>query len=156
MSDINPVNQALITLLDNQASRTTAAFEGLGIESFDACPGKDCNAIRQIGEHLLKLRGFQLKLLHSPLKDKMPSADNITDMADLLARLDAATALVRQAIAEHDSADWYHVPEQPREGRWGDECTLSRLTRPFNDFTNHLGAIRAIRRILGEPAPNVQ
>jgi hypothetical protein len=30
------------------------------------------------------------------------------------------------------------------------------VIRPMNDFTNHLGAVRAMRRMAGNPAPRTQ
>ena len=67
-----------------------------------------------------------------------------------------AASLLREAIETHDPEDWYTVPATPREGRWGEEPTIMRFVRPFNDFTNHLGSIRAIRRILGHPNERTQ
>ena len=156
MPELHPINQALLTLLDNQMTRTEAVFEGLAAELFDVDPGGDCNSIRAICNHLVGLRRFQLTLLESPLAAQVdePAPDDAPDA--VLARLTAAAALVRRAIASHDPADWYAAPGKKRDGFWADDPTLLRFTRPFNDFTSHLGAIRAIRRILGHPAARTQ
>lgn len=151
----DPINQTLLHLLENQANRTHYAFEGLNAEVFTNDPGGGCNSIQQIGEHLIGLRGFQLMLLGSDLAKQMPAKDAAT-VDELVSKLDTATALVRQAIESHDPADWHAEPTEPREGPWAELPTLIRVIRPINDFTNHLGAIRAIRRIMGNPADQTQ
>jgi alpha-amylase/alpha-mannosidase (GH57 family) len=70
--------------------------------------------------------------------------------------LDASTDVISEAIRTHDPEDWMRTPRVPREGMWGDEPTLFRFVRPLNDVTNHLGAIRALRRIDGNPADRTQ
>ena len=50
MSDIHPINRTLLMLLDNQASRTRHAVEGLEPALFTREPGGDCNSIRDIGD----------------------------------------------------------------------------------------------------------
>lgn len=142
-------------LLDNQISRTHFAFEGLEAGLFTLDPGSGCNSIQKIGEHLIALRGFQLMLLRSELGKQMPEK-SAASLTDLLSKLDAATALVRQAIEAHDPEDWHAEPTEPREGPWAELPTLLRFVRPMNDFTNHLGAIRALRRIHGNPAEKTQ
>ncbi|MCG3178073.1 MAG: hypothetical protein BIFFINMI_00396 [Phycisphaerae bacterium] len=156
MSELHPTNQALLVALDNQAARTRHALADLPQAIYEAAPGGDCNSIRKIGEHLLKLRQFQLKLLESPLAADVPPLDEAATPARLTAALDKGEALVREAIAGHDPADWHRTPPAPREGPWGGEPTIRRLIRPLNDFTNHIGGIRAIRRILGSPAEKTQ
>lgn len=156
MSEPHPINQTLLELLANQVSRTTAAFADMRDETFTAAPGGDCKSIADITAHLIVLRGFQLKLMESALAEQMPDASSLSSLEDHLAALDAATQLVRSAIAAHEPTDWMLTPQPPREGMWGDEPTLARLVRPFNDFTNHLGGIRAIRRIFGDPAQQTQ
>jgi hypothetical protein len=156
MSQPHPINQTLLTLLDNQIARTTAAFEDMREETFTAVPGGDCKSIADITSHLFKLRSFQLKLIESSRIEQMPDASAFKSISDHLAALDCAAQLIRDAITEHDPDDWTNTPNPPREGMWGDLPNLTRLTRPFNDFTNHLGSIRAIRRILGDPAQQTQ
>ena len=156
MKNQNPINQTLLTILDNQAARIQCAFEGLSEQVFDASPGGDCNTISQIGQHLLLLHRFQLTLLESPAAAEIADPESIETLEELVGHLERSTHLVRQAIEAHDADDWYRVPDSPREGPWGEEPTLARLTRPLNDFTNHLGAIRAIRRSLGNPAERTQ
>jgi hypothetical protein len=156
MKNQNQINRTLLTILENQAARTQCAFEGLSEQVFEASPGGDCNAISQIGQHLLVLRRFQLTLLESPSAAQVAEPESVDSLDDLVGQLEAATHLVRQAIEVHDADDWYRVPDSPREGPWGEEPTLARLTRPLNDFTNHLGAVRTIRRSLGNPADRTQ
>ncbi len=156
MDPTHPINQALLTLLDNQAARTVAAMEELPQEVYQADPGRDCHSIRAIGEHLIGLQRFQLRLLESPLAEQVPSAQEAATIAGLRSALDRGAGLLRRAIGEHDPDDWFRPPPSPRQGPWGDEPTLARWSRPFNDLTNHLGAIRAIRRILACPAPRAQ
>jgi uncharacterized damage-inducible protein DinB len=156
MSQPHPINQTLLTLLDNQVARTTAAFEDIERATFDAEPGSDCNSIRRISEHMVKLRGFMLKILESPLAEQMPQVEPHETLEHRFAHLDRATRLLHQAIEQYPPDQWHTPPAEPREGPWGDEPTLARLSRPFNDFVNHLGAIRTIRRIVGDPAPRTQ
>ncbi len=145
----------LLAILDNQASRTAHALADLPQAVFTAAPGGDCHSIAQIGRHLVELRCFQLRLLGVGDCDPgaLPAAD---DAAALLKQLEPLTQRVRAAVREHDGADWTQPPASPRPGPWGDEPTLQRVVRPLNDFTTHLGAIRAIRRMLGHPAAGVQ
>lgn len=152
---VHPINQTLLHLLDNQASRTYFAFEGLDAGVFTLDPGSGCNSIRKIGEHLIGLRGFQLMLLGSEFAKKMPEK-SAASPEELLSKLDAATALVRRAIESHDPEDWHSAPTEPREGPWVELPTLLRFIKPFNDFTNHLGGIRALRRVHGNPAEKTQ
>ena len=147
MSDIHPTNQVLITILENQMVRTEIAFEGLATETYRAEPGGDCNSLERIGKHLISLRQFQLMLLESPLAEQVPSLIASGSVEELLPALKKAAELVHKAIVQHDPEDWYRVPEPPREGKWGEDPTIIRFARPFNDFTNHLGGVRAIRRI---------
>jgi len=156
MDQPHPINRSLLTLLENQVARTGAAFEDLDEPTFAAEPGADCNSIQRIGRHLLLLRRFQISMLESPLADEVDLPERDESLDGLRRTLDEAAGLLRHAIVDHDPDDWYTVPDPAREGRWGDEATLLRFVRPFNDFTNHLGAIRAIRRILGKPNERTQ
>ena len=156
MSDIHPTNQVLLTILDNQMGRTEYAFEGITAETYSAEPGGDCNSLERIGEHLIRLRQFQLMMLESPLAQQAPSLSASGSIEQLLPALKKAAELVHRAIKTHDPEDWYQVPDPPREGRWGEDPTIIRFTRPFNDFTNHLGAARAIRRMFGCGAEQTQ
>ncbi len=155
MAAPHPISQTLLELLTNQSNRTRFALEGLAPEVFSADPGGGCHSIQQIGEHLVGLRGFQLMLLGSGLAKDMPEKA-VASVDDLRSKLDQATDLVRRAIQEHDPDDWHAKPTEPREGPWAELPTLIRVIRPINDFTNHLGAIRAIRRILGNSAEQTQ
>lgn len=156
MSDLHPINRTLITVLDNQRRRTAFAFEALPEAVYDAEPGGGCNTIRRIGEHLIRLRQFQLLLLESPLAEQVPSVDAGETVGQLVEALGKGAELVRRAIEQHDPEDWYVVPDPPREGRWGEDATIERFIRPFNDFTNHLGSVRSIRRMLGAGAEQTQ
>lgn len=157
MPDTHPTNRTLLAILANQVTRTAAAFEDLTQDVYEHQPGGDCNSIRGIGEHLIMLRGFQLKLLESPLEADVPHASSSSSsVANLLTTLGDATRLVESALRDHDPEDWDRPPAHPRSGPWADEPTLARIVRPLNDFTNHLGAIRAIRRVCGSPAERTQ
>lgn len=142
------ISTALIALLENQRHRTVAALEDLPDAAWRATPGGDCNPIAGIGRHLVRLRRFQLDLLGSPRAAQVGGLDDTCSLEAVRDALAAAHDELRAAIAEHDATDWIAVPTTPREGPWGDECTLARFARPFNDYTNHLGAIRAVRRVL--------
>ena len=156
MDAVHPSNRALLVLLENQVTRTQAVFEDLSDEAFDAAPGGDCHSIREIGQHLLQLRRFQLSLLESPLAGDVAEPADVSSADDLAAKLDDAARLFGQAVMDHDPDDWHAQPDAPRSGPWGDDPTIVRVSRPFNDFTTHLGAIRAIRRIMGNPADRTQ
>lgn len=160
MNQLHPIAQTLTVLLDNQRSRTAAAFEGMTDDTFTGTvvgvEGHDCHTIQQIGRHLVGLRGFGLKLLESPLAAQMPPTAAAESPAQCAERIEQASALLAEAIAGYDNDLWLTAPDEPREGLWGDEPTLQRLTRPFNDFINHLGAVRAIRRLQGNAAENTQ
>ena len=93
---------------------------------------------------------------HSPLAEQVVEPEMVETRDELIEQLDQAGELHRQAITEHDPEDWYRQPSSPRSGPWGDQPTLVRFARPFNDFTNHLGSIRAIRRLNGNSADRTQ
>ncbi len=152
----HPQTQVLLAILANQMARTDACLEGLTQANLDVVPGGDCQSIRGIIGHLLQLRGFQLFLLQSPLQAQTPKLAPSASLEEMSRALAQAAELVRTAVSSHDPADWYATPQEARPGPWGDEATLIRLSRPLNDFTNHLGAIRAIRRMLGNPAARTQ
>ncbi len=151
MAPSHPVTRALLAILDNQADRTAAALRGLREDLLTAAPGGQTRSIHEIGRHLLSLRRIPLKVLASPLIKQMPRDDRICSADDLRGRLSSAAELLRRAILQHDSADWWRSPTRRREGVWGDQPTAVRLLRPLNDFTSHLGDIRTIRSILGNP-----
>lgn len=155
---MNPIAQTLIIMLDNQRRRTHAAFEDMKPDTFMAspCADSDCHTIQQIGRHLVGLRGFGLLILESPLAEKMPPTDAADSPAQCADRIETASALLAEAIEQYNADDWLTPPPSPREGKWGDEATLLRLMRPLNDLTNHLGAVRAIRRMTGDPAEHTQ
>jgi len=156
MDELHPTNQALLTILENQVSRTCAALAGMEEDVFVAAPGGDVHSIGQIGRHLVDLRRFQLGLLGSPRAARAPQGEEMSSVDELLRVLDEAAELVRQAIAEHDADDWHRKPDPPRQGPWGDEPTIIRFVRPLNDFTTHLGSIRTIRRTMGNPTDKTQ
>jgi hypothetical protein len=148
--------RTLVTILDNQQHRTAAAFEELPETLFSMEPGGDCNTIRDIGLHLLALRKFQLAILGSAEATDIDDKSIPDSIGQLLGRLVDASGVVREAILAHDDDDWYCVPETPRKGMWGDEPTINRFSRPFNDYVNHLGSIRTIRRIAGHGVQRTQ
>ena len=158
MSALHPINQTLLAVVDNQIVRTNAALEDLRDDVSRFEPGGDCNSILGIGRHLLMLRRFQMILLQSPLADRVDDPDAVNSIDELKSKLATATDLLRTAISEHDPEDWQADPSAgaPRPGPWSDEPTLQRFVRPLNDFANHLGAIRAIRRSQGNPAERTQ
>ncbi len=153
---LHPQTQVLLAILANQVARTEACLEGLTQANLDVVPGGDCQSIRGIVGHLLGLRGFQLSLLQSPLQGQMPKLSPSASLEEMSQVLGQAAELVRTAVTSHDPADWFAEPREARPGPWGNEPTLIRVSRPLNDFTNHLGAIRAIRRMLGNPAARTQ
>ena len=149
------IRDALLAVLDNQATRTEAAFEDLSEEVFRARPGGTCNSILEITRHLVGLRIFQQRLLgHAQAGETEPKS--LDSQAGLLEALGHEHARLREAVAGHPADDWCTRPAAPREGPWGDEPTLNRVVRPLNDFANHLGAVRAIRRIMDSPAERTQ
>lgn len=150
------INQTLLTLLDNQVERTRAVFEEFDESLWTKNPGGDCNTICDISRHLVALRHFQLQLLDSPLADRTPDPNSIEEPRELLTVLERTGEMLAEAIREHDEDDWYTTPDQPRSGPWGELPTIMRFIRPFNDYVNHLGAIRAIRRMHSNPAPRTQ
>ncbi len=158
MSNLHPINRTLLTVLANQIVRTEVAFEDLRDDVFRAEPGRDCNSILGIGRHLLAIRRFQMMMLQSPQAERVDDPEGVEGIDDILAKLASAADLLRQAIGQHDPEDWYAapLPDKPRVGHWPDDPTIERFVRPLNDFTNHLGAIRAIRRTLGNPIERTQ
>ena len=152
----HPASQVLLAVLENQVHRTDAAFDGLTDEVLTKEPGGDCNSILRIGRHLIGLRRFQLSLMGSADASKVADPKSIDNLGQLLPALHQSAALVRDAIGAHDADDWFAQPDAPREGPWGDEPTIHRLVRPLNDFTTHLGAVRAIRRMFDCSAERTQ
>lgn len=153
---LDPQTKVLLAILDNQIARTHAALEDLDPAHLDKPWEGQCQTIRGIIGHLRDLRGFQLLLLQSPLQAQLPKLSATADLAEITQVLDEAAELVCRAIETHDPADWFAPPTEARPGPWADEPTLIRVSRPINDFANHLGAIRALRRILGNPAKRTQ
>lgn len=151
-----PVAATLLALLDNQIARTRVAIGGISQAAFDAEQPGGCNTVRAIGAHLIDLRRFQLGMLGSARRESVADRGTGDTPEHMLAALESAGEEVRAAIVEHDPEDWFRVPETPREGKWGDEPTIHRFGRPFNDFVNHLGAIRVIRRQMGEGIERTQ
>ena len=105
---------------------------------------------------LLGLRKSQLTLRRSPLVAEAPTRAASAPLAEVTDNPMAGAALVGRAIEEHAPQDWFATPAALRPGPWGDEPTLARLVGPLDDFTNHRGAVRAIRRMRGNPAPRTQ
>ena len=155
MTLMNPINRTLIHLLENQHDRTRCALEGLCEADYTREVDGDCNNIQAIGEHLIELRGFQLFLLGSDLGKQLPEK-SAASVEELQRKLDQAMSLVCKAVESHDPDDWHAEPTEPREGPWAELPTLIRFVRPINDFTNHLGGIRVLRRIFGNPAEKTQ
>ena len=156
MAQIHPVNQTLLHLLDNQQSRTHHALKGLTPDAFTHNPDGDCHSIQQIGEHLIALRGFQLMLLGSDSVKDVPD-NKVGSVEELTTKLEKTTGLLIREVESHDPDDWHAQPTGPRDdGPWNDLPTLLRVIRPINDFTNHLSAIRALRRVFGNPAEQTQ
>jgi len=154
---LHPVSATLLALLGNQRERTAAAFDHLRDDVFIATPGHDCKSIQEITRHLIDLRRFQLTLLgQDETAKQIPDSSAYDDRTALLNVLEDAAVRVHSAITMHDGEDWFVRPATPRRGKWGDEPTLHRVIRPLNDFSNHLGAVRAIRRLLGHPADRTQ
>ena len=141
------IADALVALVENQGVRTAGALAGLREDVFTTHPGGDSRPILEIGEHLLGLRKFVLSLMGS--SSDAIDAGSIESVDDLRQRLAAAGRVLLEAIEAHDPDDWLCVPDEPREGPWGDEPTLRRVVWPLNDYANHLGDVRTIRFILG-------
>ena len=152
-----PISQTLLAIVANQVARTDAVFEDLSAEVFKAEPGGSCNSVQRICEHLVQLRLFQLMLLGTGTGER-PQRPTVASIEEAKAALQRQTNKVREAISTHDPDDWFTPPPagQPRPGPWGDEATIHRVARPLNDFTNHIGAIRAIRAMLNAPAETTQ
>lgn len=152
----NDINRTLLALLENQMQRFDAAIEGVTDDVAAIEPGGDCNSILGVCRHLLHLRGFQLTQLESPLADQVAEPKSVNTLSEAATALKAAAKLVELAISGYPSDDWFQVPQTKRGGLWGDEAMVYRYLRPFNDYTSHLGAIRAIRRMHGCPAERTQ
>ncbi len=152
---LNAIANTLTHIIANQNSRWQCALEDTPHEVLVLEPGGDCHSILDIARHLVGLRRFILMLMNAP-HGGLPAREDLNTLDDLLAALRKSDTMLLEAVAAHDESDWLHIPATPREGPWGDECTLSRIAHPINDFTNHLGAIRAIRRINGSPAERSQ
>ena len=149
--------QTLSVLLDNQRSRTRHALMDLPQDVFTKDPGNGCNCIRDICAHMVRLHAFQMMLIGSPFADEAPSKDGIETVEDALDRLEKGSALLERAIGDVPEGDWLRVlSPPPLEEKWPTEAQLARMGKPFNDFTNHIGSIRAIRRILGCPIESTQ
>ena len=148
-----PVAQTVIAVLDNQVARTVAALKDLPEGALTKAPPGKTRSILEIGRHLLSLRKMQLKILESALIARLPS-DPISSVKDLRRKLALAARLLRLAVMEHDAEELSRNPKRPREGVWGDRPVIVRLARSLNDFTSHLGDIRTIRGIFGDPVPS--
>jgi len=151
MPKLHPVTRACIAILDNQVARTTAALKGLREDVFTAEPGGRTRSIVEIGRHLLSLRRMQARILDAPLPRRAMKANSASSVAALRQTLREAARLLKQAMLEYDPVNWCCKPSRRRRGVWGDRPTIVRLTRVLNDFTSHLGDIRTIRSILGNP-----
>ena len=149
--------QTLAVLLDNQRSRTRHALAGLPEELFTKDPGGGCNPVRDICAHMVRLHAFQMMLIGSRFADEAPSMDGIESVDDALDRLAKGSELLERAIGDVPEGDWLRVlSPPPLEEKWPTEAQLARLSKPFNDYTNHLGSIRSIRRLLSSPAETTQ
>jgi len=156
MNDLHPINRTLLTMLDNQRDRTAAAYENMRDETLNAEVEGDCNTILGITRHLLQLRHLMLRILRSPHAEEVADPNGISTVEAFTDAIGEADDLLANAIRGYDPEDWYTKPTSPREGIWGDLPTIDRFVRPFNDFSNHLGAVRAIRRMKRNPAERTQ
>jgi len=152
MSD---ATQALLVILDNQTSRIFHALDGITDDALYLEPGGATNNIYTIAAHLVDLQSFQLSLLESALTEQVKSVTFNDSLEAMMNKLKHGASLVRQAIIEYQG-DWFETPETPGDGMWADQPMIERLTKPMNDLTNHLGGIRVIRRMAGNPAKGVQ
>jgi hypothetical protein len=137
--------------VENQVARTEAALRGLREDVFTVRPGGQTRSIREVGRHLFFLRSMQLKMLAPRQAGQMPPADAVASITDLRKALATAARLLTEAIGAYNPTDWRRKPRRRRPGPWGDQPTIVRFARPLNDFTSHLGDIRTIRSILGNP-----
>jgi len=169
MTEPHPINRTLLVILDNQIARRRIALADLPESVFALEPGGGCNSIRSIGAHLMQLRRFVLLLLGEMSPEELEAgatADvTVESAAELQAALDAIDERVRAAIEHHDPEDWLAAPpagldtetlKARRPGMWPELPTIERVVKPLNDFVNHLGGIRAIRRIHGFPVETTQ
>ena len=149
--------QTLAVLLDNQRSRTRHALAALPPELFTRDPGGEANTIRTICEHMIRLHTFQMMLIGSPLADGAPSNEGVITVDEAIGRLMEGSERLERAIDDVPEEDWLRTfSPPPMKDKWPNDPQLVRLARPFNDYSNHLGAIRAIRRVFGSPAETTQ
>ncbi len=145
--------RVLLAIVDNQRARTGAALRGLREDVFKAEPADGGRSIREIGRHLFALRRMQLNVLKRRSVEELLQLDPVTSVSDLRRKLSAAAKAVRDTIAEQTCSDLLTPYPRGRTSRPG-ETKLDRLAVRLNDFTNHIGAIRAMRRVLGNPVNN--
>ena len=141
-----PMTQVLLAIVDNQSARTAAALKGLREDMFAAATPDGGRSIRETGRHLFALRRMQLKALRPAALARLPHLDPVASVADLESKLDATAQLVREAIAASADRDLL----APCAGHRA-ETRLDRLVVRLNDYTNHLGDIRTLRRLMGNP-----
>lgn len=151
MSDTHPTAATMQALLNNQADRTRAALDGMDDALLDRDPGGGCMTIRENLRHMVNLIAMQLSMMDQPA-DAVWAASESRTVADYTRALEQGIKALGEAFARHDPEDWFARPATPRDGYWGDEPTLHRLSRPFNDYVNHLGAIRIVRKQFASPA----
>lgn len=149
--------QTLSILLENQRTRTRHALSGLPAELFTKDPGDGVNTIRAICEHMISLHRFQMMLIGSPLANDAPQSDGVVTVDDAIGRLMEGSERLERAIDDMPEEHWLEVfSPPPMEKKWPNDPQLVRLSRPFNDYSNHLGSIRTIRRLFGSPAEMTQ
>ena len=149
--------QTLSILLENQRSRTRHALTGLSSELYTKDPGEGVNTIRAVCEHMIMLHRFQMMLIGSPLADGAPESEGVVTVDDAIGRLMEGSERLERAIDDVPEEHWLQVfSPPPMEEKWPNDPQLVRLSRPFNDYSNHLGSIRTIRRLLGSPAETTQ
>ena len=145
MPETGLVAEALLAFVDNQVARTVAALKGMREDVFTVEPGNEARSISEVGRHMLHLRKMQLKILGPSVAQELGDPAPITSVDDLRRKLARAAKLVREAVTVCDVAALFHPPKQ------GDRAPMAWLAQTLNDFTSHVGDVRTIRRILGNP-----
>ena len=124
-------------------SLTTASWGGSGLEA----PWASSITIK--GDS-----GADMNLIGADSKGYSLGKLSITGtLSDADITLNAAAKAVWDAIAEQTCGDLLTPYPHGRTSRPG-ETKLDRLVVRLNDFTNHIGAIRTMRRVMGNPVAN--
>jgi hypothetical protein len=141
----------LLAIVDNQTARTKAALAGLREETFRTRPAGAARSISEIGRHMLSLRRMQVKVLAPALATQVPDPGSFTSIAELRRCLDAAAKLVKLAVLECGTNRWSDTQKAQGSGQRSKRPTIARFVQPMNDFTSHIGDVRTLRAILGNP-----